>query len=224
MIKEFNVTGKCNANRHYMADVSHKLSDVIQLVERGKYFIINRPRQYGKTTILYNLTDALRKTGNYLVFNISFEGIDDMDLDGERTFPSGFVRLLAKNMETFDRPNAALLSALIPTVKSMNDLSDFITDLTSKTDKKVVVLIDEVDQSSNNELFVKFLAMLRNKYLARDETATFHSIVLAGLHDVKTLKLKLRPDEERKYNSPWNIATDFKVDMNLFPAEIKPML
>ena len=66
--------------------------------------------------------------------------------------------------------------------------------------------------------------MLRNKYLQRSRSNTFHSIVLAGLHDVKTLKLKLRPDEEQKYNSPWNIAADYKVNMNLQPAEIKPML
>ena len=44
------------------------------------------------------------------------------------------------------------------------------------------------------------------------------------MHDVKTLKLKLRPDEERKYNSPWNIAADFKVDMSFNPAEISTML
>jgi hypothetical protein len=87
-----------------------------------------------------------------------------------------------------------------------------------------VLLIDEVDKSSNNQLFVSFLAMLRSKYLERDEIPTFHSVVLAGVHDVKSLKLKLRPDEEQKYNSPWNIATDFKVDMNFSPSEIKPML
>jgi hypothetical protein len=44
------------------------------------------------------------------------------------------------------------------------------------------------------------------------------------LHDVKSLKLKIRPGEEEKYNSPWNIATEFKVDMNLQSFEIKPML
>ena len=38
------------------------------------------------------------------------------------------------------------------------------------------------------------------------------------------MKLKLRPDDEKKYNSPWNIAADFLVDMNLQVVEIKPML
>jgi hypothetical protein len=49
-------------------------------------------------------------------------------------------------------------------------------------------------------------------------------VILAGVHDVKTLKLKLRPDEEQKFNSPWNIASDFKVEMSLMPHEVVPML
>jgi hypothetical protein len=65
---------------------------------------------------------------------------------------------------------------------------------------------------------------LRNKYLTRAVIKTFHSVVLAGVHDVKSLKLKLRPDDEKKYNSPWNIAAEFKVNMNLQIAEIVPML
>ena len=87
-------------------------------------------------------------------------------------------------------------------------------------------MIDEVDKSSNNQLFLSFLGMLRNKYLLRNEgkDCTFYSVILAGVHDVKNLKLKLRPDEERKYNSPWNIAVDLKVDLSFSPEEIATML
>ncbi|MCI7441975.1 MAG: AAA family ATPase, partial [Clostridium sp.] len=56
-MKEFNTTGLCNPNKHYMVDISDKLENIKKLVEKEKYFIINRPRQYGKTTIL----SALRK-------------------------------------------------------------------------------------------------------------------------------------------------------------------
>jgi len=68
--------------------------------------------------------------------------------------------------------------------------------------------------------------MLRNKYLLRNQgyDVAFHSVILAGVHDVKTLKLKIRPDIEQKYNSPWNIATEFKVDMSFNPQEISTML
>lgn len=32
------------------------------------------------------------------------------------------------------------------------------------------------------------------------------------------------PDSEKKYNSPWNIAADFNVDLSFTPSEIATML
>ncbi len=224
MAKKFNITGTCFPEDHYMADVSKKLEGARKMIEVGEYFTINRPRQYGKTTTLHTLTDILEKTGEYLVFNISFEGIGDAVFEDEDTFAPTFLKLLYRHKKNEEAEIAAWLLKMIPTVVSFDLLAETITDLVSKTQKKVVVLIDEVDKSSNNQLFISFLAMLRSLYLNRKKVKTFHSIVLAGVHDVKSLKLKLRPGEEQKYNSPWNIAADFKVDMNLQIHEIKPML
>ena len=42
--------------------------------------------------------------------------------------------------------------------------------------------------------------------------------------DVKTLKLKIHPQEESKYNSPWNIAVDFQIDMSFGVQDIEGML
>ena len=53
---------------------------------------------------------------------------------------------------------------------------------------------------------------------------TFKSVILAGVHDVKTLKIKIREGEEVKLNSPWNIAVNFKVDMSFNSDEIETML
>ncbi len=33
---------------------------------------------------------------------------------------------------------------------------------------------------------------------------------LAGVYDIKNLKLKLRPGSEHQYNSPWNIPLAIK--------------
>lgn len=59
-------------------------------------------------------------------------------------------------------------------------------------------MIDEVDSASNNQVFVDFLAMLRGYYLKREDIPTFHSVILAGLYDIKNLKLRIRPDMELK--------------------------
>ena len=224
MKREFNVTGTCFPHLHYMADVSAKFDTAINLVEKGKYFAINRPRQYGKTTMLYLLSDVLRQSGNYIVFNTSFEGIGDAIFNDEATFSKGFVEVLANYASVYAPNLEAWLLEEAPKTHDFKVLAKLITNMVNKADKKVILLIDEVDKSSNNQLFISFLAMLRNKYLERTTFSTFHSVVLAGLYDVKSLKLKLRPDEEAKYNSPWNIAADFNVVMELLPHEIVPML
>ena len=224
MEKEFNVTGLCFPDQHYMADVSKKLDNVIKMVDKGLYFIINRPRQYGKTTTLYGICDRLVKTGDYIVFNMSFEGIGDEMFENEAVFAKGFVELMATHATVSAPEYAGWLLEQAAQMNGLKSLSNLITQFLDTVGKKVVVLIDEVDQSSNNQLFISFLAILRNKYLQRKAFKTFHSVVLAGVHDVKSLKLKLRPNEEQKRNSPWNIAAEFTVDMNLQPSEIRPML
>ena len=59
MKKEFNTEGNCIPEKHYMVDLSGKISGIFSLIEKGKYFTINRPRQYGKTTILRTLDKYL---------------------------------------------------------------------------------------------------------------------------------------------------------------------
>ncbi|MCW5202442.1 hypothetical protein VU12_05835 [Desulfobulbus sp. US4] len=51
-------------------------------------------------------------------------------------------------------------------------------------------MIDETDAATDNALFLQFLGLLRSKYLARNEgeDSTFHSVVLAGVHDVKNIE------------------------------------
>ncbi|MCP4135875.1 MAG: AAA family ATPase, partial [bacterium] len=121
---------------------------------------------------------------------------------------------------------AAQLKTPGDTVTSLKLLSLFITQLIKKCNKPVVLMIDEVDKSTNNQLFLSFLGMLRDKYLQRNEgeDETFHSVILAGVHDVKNMKIKVRPDEEKKINSPWNIAVDFTIDLAFSAKEIETML
>jgi hypothetical protein len=223
MAKDFNIAGACFPEDHYMADVSGQLSETFDLIEKGKYFIINRPRQYGKTTTMHTLRHQLIERG-YAIFHISFEGLGSSIFQNEAEFMSVFVRLFSEIAHESVPELKTWLVGEIEKTTNFGQLRQFITELCAKTEKKVVVFIDEVDKSSNNQLFVDFLGLLRDMYLARKRTPTFHAVMLAGVHDVKTLKIKIRPDEVRTYNSPWNIAVPFNVDMNLSPTEIKPML
>ena len=223
-MKVFNTTGLCNPNKHYMVDISDKLEKIISLIEADKYFVINRPRQYGKTTIL----SALRREllGKYLVISISFEGIGDIIFNDEQLFCQTFLKNCARAIRFIDRDNSNKLLKYYKEVTNLDNLSDYISEFIEECNKEVILIIDEVDKSTNNQLFLNFLGVLRNKYLQREDgyDITFKSVILAGVYDIKNLKLKLRPDEERKYNSPWNIAVPFNIDMSLSKKGINNML
>ncbi len=225
MKKEFNVTGSCNPEWHYMVDTAKRFEAVESLIDKGKYFTINRARQYGKTTMLDWIWRKL--SGRYLVVPLSFEGIDSTAYASHEAFAAMFARQMKENLLPMDSDDTAVEIWQNCEATSMEELSFVISKYCKEVQKPVVVTIDEVDKSLDNQLFLDFLGMLRNKYLERNRkglSSTFHSVVLAGVYDVKNLKLKIRPEAEKKYNSPWNIAADFNVDMTFHPEEIAQML
>jgi len=226
-MREFNVTGLCVPRLHYMADTSEKIRQIITMVEKGQYFTINRGRQYGKTTTLSLLEKGLPK--EYTVIKVSFEGVSDSMFDAEADFCQGILNVCSKYFTERNLPGSEVW--VDESVTTFDLLDDFLTK-TCK-DKKIVLMIDEVDKTSNNFIFLKFLGMLRDKYLKRNDGAgaTFQSVILAGVYDIKNLKLKMiqagthqLQDGEKRINSPWNIAIDFKVDMTLNEKEIASML
>lgn len=225
-MKEFNTVGGCIPEKHYMVDISNKLDQIEKMVVRGNYFTINKPRQYGKTTTMYLLAKRLEKK-DFLVIRMSFEEFDQQIYSHYDVFIEEFLLTLRDILEFKGNDNLAkFIEEQVKSIDNMKKLSRFITRFCHKVNKRVVLMIDEVDKSSNNQLFLDFLGMLRNKYLLMEQSQdlTFHSIILAGVHDVKNLKIKLRPEEEKKYNSPWNIAVDFEVEMDFSPEEIVTML
>ncbi len=105
-------------------------------------------------------------------------------------------------------------------------LRDKIDTLCGASDHPIVLFVDEADKAKNNEIFLNFLAMLRDNYLLsqqRKESA-FQSVILASITDIRNLKAKIRPEEEHTVNSPWNIAADFSMDMSFSTEEIAGML
>jgi len=228
--KYFNVTGPCDSERHYMVDLSERLQEIKSLIDNGDYFVINRARQYGKTTILKNLKNFLGD--KYLVLSISFEGFTYDVFQSENTFCQRVFKLLYTSMVY---GNSGMISeSLINECRAMFyserrdidlwTLSDFISRLCMLANKPVVLMVDEVDQASNQQIFLAFLGTLRDQYINRSERPAFQSVILAGVYDIKNLKLKIRSEQEYQYNSPWNIAAKFDVDMSFTPEDIQGML
>lgn len=92
MVKRFNTTGICYPEEHYMVDITSRLDETAKLVDRGEYVVINRARQYGKTTTLHLLAGRLKE--HYIVLSISFEGMSDEVYRTEQLFVQRICGLL----------------------------------------------------------------------------------------------------------------------------------
>lgn len=224
--RKFNVTGICVPGQDYMVNTDNRVEEIVKdFIEEGQYFTINRARQFGKTTLLYMLERRLEE--RYIVLSLSFEAADDM-FTSLYAFAMGFVRRIGRVLKMQGVKESVLQEWSSPVSESfpLDDLGDKITGLCRECGRRIILMIDEVDKSSDNQIFLSFLGMLREKYLNRKvgKDVTFQSVILAGVYDVKNLKLKLHPGQEPKYNSPWNIAADFKMDLSFSADEIAGML
>ncbi len=225
MERSFNITGACNPQEHYMVNLDSRLAEIKKMVDAGKYFVINRGRQYGKTTTLKALEQYLSE--HYIVVRMDFQFLEADDFENAKTFVKAFARELYFNKTYHPYMNEEILSEIKDLRKSGSALSDLFICLSEWClDAKypIVLIIDAVDNASNNQVFLDFLAQLRGYYLNRTQRPTFQSVILAGVHDIRNLRQKIRPDAEHKHNSPWNIASPFDIDMSFSPDDIAGML
>ena len=229
-MKKFNTTGVCIPSKHYMVDLSERVAEIRKMVAAGEYFTINRARQYGKTTTIKALQTVLQN--DYIVLSLSFEGITKANFSKEQSFVRAFCRLFKKNPNLYktipDNIKEQFDDYLLrkEDKAEMDELFLTLGEWCALSEKPIVLMIDEVDSATNNQVFLDFLALLRDGYISRDTEGipTFQSVILAGVTDVKHLKSKIRPEDQHKVNSPWNIAADFDIDMSLSENGIQEML
>ncbi len=231
MKRRFNITGSCNQRKHYMVNLDERLKRIKEeYVDEGNYFVINRGRQYGKTTTLRALAEFLKD--EYIVLSMDFQMMSTAAFADERTFIMSFIEYIEELVfpaKESTKLFPAEMSQAINCLKeqeniSMKDMFGFLSRMCAMSQKPIVLMIDEVDSASNNQVFIDFLAQLRGYYLDRERRSIFHSVILAAVYDIKNLKQKIRPDEAHQYNSPWNIAAEFKLHMSFSAKQIAAML
>ena len=228
-MKKFNTTAVCIPSKHYMVNLSERVKEIRKLVDAGKYFTINRARQYGKTTTLDALANVL--SNEYTVLSLDFQAISNAAFKTEEKFVKAFARILIRNKEV-DIPGNIIgeIKEIISRREEqavLDELFSVLANWCDESEKPIVMIIDEVDSATNNQVFLDFLAQLRLQYLEKEKNKkfkTFQSVILAGVTDVKHLKSKIRSEDDSKENSPWNIAADFTIDMSLSEVGIKGML
>lgn len=136
MAKVFNVTGNCRPGEHYMVRIDERLAEI------KKWWM----------------------TGNIL----PSIGQDSM---GKRLhcacWAGFFLRLFMRNKVLKGQELTEAIAYLKENAErksedfSLMELFEGLSDICSASDKPIVLMIDEVDSATNNQVFLDFLAQLR---------------------------------------------------------------
>ena len=165
---------------------------------------------------------------------MDFQTFGDAKFKNENVFSMAFarvfIRVLKRKEDTFSERMKEIIRDMEEILRrkdesfELQELFEYISDICGAATAPVVLIIDEADSATNNQVFLDFLSQLRAYYIDRDQTPAFRSVILAGVYDIRNLKLKIRPGDSHRRNSPWNIAVKFDVDMSFSKEDIAGML
>ncbi|MCB1158188.1 MAG: ATP-binding protein [Leptospiraceae bacterium] len=178
----FNTSGPNIPEEHYTLFRPALMAKGRDMVERSRYFTIWAPRQTGKSTYFRLLAKELEKD-DYKVCHINFENYMNASLE---SFLKTFVQEINQNWGT----NI-----------SLTEISDIIQQLKGIADKKLVLIIDEVE-GINSEFFNEFLHSIRNAYHSRNNHS-LKSVILVGVSNITGII--------QDNASPFNIADDLSL-------------
>ena len=131
------------------------IRQIAELMEEGEYFTINRPRQFGKTTILSRLEKQLNQRDDYLALKISFEGIDRGTYQHQESFIHVFLNMFIREFEFLKAPELAQFTEQqMDRITHMPALSRFITSTEEGLDVRLIL--------------ERFQAFMREHYSGKD--------------------------------------------------------
>jgi len=220
MPREFNTEGHCLADRHYMIPAARRLSEVRDLIDGAKFFVIHAPRQTGKTTLLRNLSRELTEEGPYAAITISLENFTEPDVNEMLPQILWYLEETAKyQVPEALRPPSPESFARNPSIA----LAGFLTEWSRSIDRPLVVFFDEAD-AIPGPLLLSILRQLRSGYTSRP--APFpQSVALVGLRDVRDYRIQVRPDSESLGTaSPFNIKARSLTLRNFTHEEVAELL
>ena len=97
----------------------------------------------------------------YIVLDISFESADDC-FTSLYTLAQGFVNKVADALENNDVQEELMQRWMKPVSRELplNSLSKKISDFCKFSDREVILMVDEVDKNSDNQIFLSFLGLV----------------------------------------------------------------
>ena len=215
MARRFNITGPCVPQRDFMVDLTSRLRRPVQAISRGESLLLVRARQSGKTTLLRELSQALRQQ-NLAVVLAAMQVAEDQTLGGL------FRHIEATLQKAYPLP---ALPKWTPTEPHSLSFCAWLGEAQQRLGRPLVLILDEYD-APPRKLVLSMLRSFRSALALADDSRPFvHSLTLCGKTHVRDLRDELRPsgDESRGTGSLWNIALPLPLP-SLSQAEVEALL
>lgn len=194
MMKFFNTEGPIIPEDHYF--LPHRLpeQELLNLIERKRYFVLHAPRQTGKTTEMMQFVKKLNKTDKYTALYVNVEPAQV----ARGKVREGIFAILKKFLYEIENQIPQEEEAVINYLKDTKNLEEttgshltaleFFLNFWAKTSLKPLVLfIDEIDSLVGDTL-ISVLRQLRSSYPYRPNGFP-QSLCLIGVRDVRDYRI-----------------------------------
>ena len=182
-MRTFNTSGPNIPKEHYTLMRQNLINKGFDLINNKRYFTIWAPRQTGKSTYFRLLATELEKK-DYSVVHVNFENYKNASL----TSLLYYLSIEVKRNWGVD-------------FSKETEIASFFTSITEIKDKKLVLIIDEVE-GINKAYFNDFLHSIRSVYHSREQHG-LHSVILVGVANITGII--------KDNASPFNIADQLDI-------------
>ncbi len=221
----FNTDGPVRPAMHYaISPLSRvRLGELLELIDRQKYFVMHAPRQSGKTSALLALAEKLNAGGTYQAIYVNFEPAQTAREDVRRAMQtilgeiSHRARIIAGD-DFLERSRLRMLRDEGPDFVLLNALSLWARACS----KPLVLLIDEIDALIGDTL-VSVLRQLRAGYDLRPSHFP-QSVILCGVRDVRDYRIESTAESAViAGGSAFNIRTESLRLADFTPEEVRAL-
>ena len=192
IIRFFNTAGPVVANDHYCVPPLERLSlgEIRTLVRDKQYFVLDAPRQTGKTSALLALRDLLNSgaEGDFRCVYVNVEAGQASREDVGQAMRAILYELEISARTTLrDESLASLWPGILERAGPSGAFRGVLAHWVQADPKPLVLLIDEIDALVGDTL-LSVLRQLRVGYTQRPEHFP-HSVVLCGVRDVRDYRI-----------------------------------
>ncbi len=187
----FNTEGPIISEDNYFIPPLERLDSelVFDRIDRKRFFVLHAPRQTGKTTSLLSLRDEVNRSGRYRCVYANFEGGQAAREDVKAAMEVILGELADEVQDTLD--DSFIEENYIVYLEKYgphNALERLFNKWAVRSDKPLVVLIDEIDALIGDTL-ISVLRQLRSGYPERPKYFP-QTVVLCGVRDVRDYSIR----------------------------------